>query len=65
MDEQIRCDKRFGGVDRGEGYSTMRHCGSCGNTGHNAGTCQGAVVTSSYPSSFNEYNVLWLTSHIS
>jgi hypothetical protein len=40
VNEQIRRDKRSGGVNREEGNSTARRCGTCGKTGHNARTCQ-------------------------
>ena len=47
VDEQIRRDKRSRGVDRSEGNSTARRCGTCRKTGHNARTCQEVVETSS------------------
>jgi hypothetical protein len=47
VDEQIRRDKRSRGVDRSEGNSTGRRCGTCGKTGHNARTCQEVVESSS------------------
>jgi hypothetical protein len=47
VDEQIRRDKRSGGVDRSEGNSTARRYSTCRKTGHNARTCQEVVETSS------------------
>ena len=47
VDEQIRRDKRSGGVDRSKGNSTARRYGTCRKTGHNARTCQEVVETSS------------------
>jgi hypothetical protein len=43
VDKQIRRDKRSGGVYRNEGKSSARRCGTCGEAGHNARTCQEAV----------------------
>jgi hypothetical protein len=47
VNKQIRRDRRSGGVNCEEGNSTMRHCGTCGKTGHNARTCQEVVDSSS------------------
>jgi len=47
VNEQIRRDRRSRGVNREEGISTARRCGTCGKTGHNARTCQEVVDTSS------------------
>jgi hypothetical protein len=47
VNEQIRRDRRFRGVNREEGISTARRCGTCGKTGHNARTCQEVINTSS------------------
>ena len=47
VNEQIRRDRRSGGVNREEGISTARRCGTCGKAGHNARTCQEVVDTSS------------------
>jgi hypothetical protein len=47
VDEQIRRDKRSGGVYRNEGKSSARRCGTCGEAGHNARTCQEAIDVSS------------------
>jgi uncharacterized protein YaiL (DUF2058 family) len=47
VDEQIRRDKRSGGVYRNEGKSSARRYSTCGEAGHNAQTCQEAVDISS------------------
>jgi len=47
VNEQIRRDRRSGGVNREEGISTARRCGTCGKTGHNARTCQEVIDTPS------------------
>jgi hypothetical protein len=46
VDEQIRRDKRSGEAFSKEGQLSIRHCGVCGKTGHNARTCQEVVETS-------------------
>jgi hypothetical protein len=47
VNEQIRRDKRSGGVRQNEGQSGARRCGNCGKTGHNARTCQEDIDISS------------------
>ena len=47
VNEQIQRDRRSRGVNREEGISTARRCGTCGKTGHNARTCQEVVDTPS------------------
>lgn len=41
--EQIKRERRSGGVGENEGKSSMRRCGTCGETGHNARTCQEVI----------------------
>jgi hypothetical protein len=53
VNEQIQRDRRFEGVNRKEGISTARRCGTCEKTGHNARTCQ-KVVDTSNSSEFEE-----------
>ncbi len=43
-EEQARRDKRSEGGSRGEGQHSGRRCGTCGETGHNARTCQDTIV---------------------
>ena len=45
IEEQARRDKHSGEGFQNEGQSTVRHCGTCGKTGHNARTCQEVVET--------------------
>jgi hypothetical protein len=47
VEEQIRRDKRSGGVNRNKGNSTARRCSNCKKTGHYASTCPKLVDTSS------------------
>jgi hypothetical protein len=47
VNEQIRRDKRSGGVRQNEGQSGARRCGNYGKTSHNARTCQEDVDMSS------------------
>lgn len=42
--EQIRRDRRSGGGNQGDGNPTVRHCGTCGETGHNSRTCQDIIT---------------------
>jgi hypothetical protein len=43
-EEQARRDKRSKGGSRGEGQASGRRCGTCGETGYNARTCQDTIV---------------------
>ncbi len=47
VDEQVRRDLRAEGSSRKEGQSSGQRCGTCGETGHNARTCQKDVNMSS------------------
>jgi hypothetical protein len=44
VDKQIRCDKRSGGGIQGDGNSVIRHCGTCGEAGHNSRTCLDTIT---------------------
>lgn len=44
VDKQIRRDRRLGGGVQGDGISSARRCGTCGNTGHNSRTCQDSII---------------------
>jgi len=43
-EEQARRDKRSEGGRQNEGQLSGRRCGACGETGHNARTCQDTIV---------------------
>ncbi len=43
-EEQARRDKRSEGGSRGEGQPSGRRCSTCGETSHNARTCQDTIV---------------------
>jgi hypothetical protein len=43
-EEQARRDKRSEGGRQNEGQPSGRRCGTCGETGHNARTCQSTVA---------------------
>ncbi len=43
-EEQARHDKRSEGGRQNEGQPSGRRCGTCGETGHNARTCQDTIV---------------------
>jgi hypothetical protein len=45
-EEQARRDKRSEGGFQKEGQPSRRRCGTCGETGYNARTCQEAIDTS-------------------
>ena len=47
VDEQVRRDLVAERGNRKEGQSSLRRCGTCGNTGHNARTCQVDIDMSS------------------
>jgi hypothetical protein len=47
VDEQIRRDRRSGGGNRTDRNPTVRRCGTCGEAGHNARTCQDVIIVSS------------------
>ena len=47
VDEQIQCNKRFKGVNRSKGNSTVQRCSTCKKTSYNMRTYQEAVKTSS------------------
>jgi hypothetical protein len=57
VDEQIRRDKRSGETFSKEGNLSVRHCGICGKTGHNARTCQEIEDVSS-SSGFEELELI-------
>ena len=44
VNEQIQHNRRSGGGIQGDGNSTIRRCGTCGETGHNSRTCQDTIT---------------------
>lgn len=45
--EQVQRDRPSREVSQNREYLTIRHCSSCGNTGHNARTCQEVIYIAS------------------